>query len=297
LPHLNVPMQSVSTVHDARQMLPLQAKFPQPVVVPGVHAPRPLHIPTVVCPLPGDVQVAVPQDMPEPTLAHPPTPHEPVLVRHPFGVVAHRASGPDVTSAHMPRLLGRLQAWQAPAQALLQHTPSTQLLEVQSLPMAHAAPLSSFSPQRPVVRLQVTPMHWVFPVQAIRHEVPFAQANAPGQGAAVAAVQVPVPSQVRAGVRLPAAQIAAAQLVPDVVLAQAPLRHNPVLPQGGAAGRHAASAVPLVTALHVPTLPVLLQAWQAPVQVELQQTPSTQLPDVQSVPSAQLFPFGSFSPQ
>jgi hypothetical protein len=36
--------------------------------------------------------------------------------------------------------------------------------------------------------------------------------------------------------------------------------------------------LPVATGVHVPTLPVRLQASQAPLQAVLQQTPSTQLP-------------------
>lgn len=41
------------------------------------------------------------------------------------------------------------------------------------------------------------------------------------------------------------------------------------------------------TLVQVPTVPAALQAWQLPVHALLQHTPSTQLPDVQSVPAEQ----------
>jgi hypothetical protein len=50
------------------------------------------------------------------------------------------------------------------------------------------------------------------------------------------------------------------------------------------------------TPVQVPALPAALQTWQAPVQAELQQTPSTQLPEVQSVVAEQIYPLPSLSP-
>jgi hypothetical protein len=140
--------QSVSTVHIVRQTLPLQAKLPQEVVAPGMQAPAPSQLPAAVMPLPGDVQEAVRQDMLAPTFTHPLAPHEPVLVRHPFGVVAHMASGPEVTSVQTPFMAPpRLQAWQAILQAVLQQTPSTQWFDVQSGSATQAKPSVSLSPQ------------------------------------------------------------------------------------------------------------------------------------------------------
>lgn len=49
--------------------------------------------------------------------------------------------------------------------------------------------------------------------------------------------------------------------------------------------------------VHVPTLPDRLQAWHAPLQALLQQTPSAQTPDVQSVPTPHAAPMPSLSPQ
>jgi hypothetical protein len=48
---------------------------------------------------------------------------------------------PAVRTAQVPTEPVRLQASQAPPQAVLQHTPSTQLPEVHSLLAAHVAPL------------------------------------------------------------------------------------------------------------------------------------------------------------
>jgi hypothetical protein len=79
-----------------------------------------------------------------------------------------------------------------------------------------------------------------------------------------------------------------------------PAAHRPVLVmQTGVAvavGHKATSAVPAATAEQAPSWPLLLQAMHVPVQAELQQTPSTQFPDRQSVPTMQARPCPSFSP-
>lgn len=49
--------------------------------------------------------------------------------------------------------------------------------------------------------------------------------------------------------------------------------------------------------MHVPTLPARLQAWHAPAQATLQQTPSSQLFDVQSVSIVQVAPGPNLDPQ
>lgn len=51
-----------------------------------------------------------------------------------------------------------------------------------------------------------------------------------------------------------------------------------------------AGSVPDAAKVHVPRFVVVLQDWQGPAQSELQQTPSTQLPDWQSPPLTQPVP-------
>lgn len=53
---------------------------------------------------------------------------------------------------------------------------------------------------------------------------------------------------------------------------------------------------PLAMGEHKPIFPVTVQLSQAPLQVELQQVPSTQLPLLQSVPVLHDSPLGSLSP-
>jgi len=91
--------------------------------------------------------------------------------------------------------------------------------------------------------------------------------------------QVSVPLQVAAGISDEPMHIAALQVVVLPFLAQVPpAAQAPVLPQVfAAAAGHSGSTVPVVTDVQVPIEPDRLQAWQAPAQVLLQQTPSTQL--------------------
>ncbi len=87
-------------------------------------------------------------------------------------------------------------------------------------------------------------------------------------------------------------QLAAPQLVPALVLRQAPAPLQvPSNPQGGAAvQRWCGSALPRGTGPHVPAFPVRLQTWQLSQLAVEQQTPSTQLPLAHSVPTEQICP-------
>lgn len=96
----------------------------------------------------------------------------------------------------------------------------------------------------------------------------------------------------------PEQEAAAPQLVPAEVLAQAPLpAQRPVWPQGiPETTAHMASAVPSGTIVQVPLVLVRLHAMQVPVQALLQQTPSAQKPDVQSVFAMQIMPLANVLP-
>ena len=114
----------------------------------------------------------------------------------------------------------------------------------------------------------------------------------------VAAGQVPVPVQVAAAVATPLAQLAARQAVVAGATAQAPAPLQvPVLPQGGAATQRA-SASPVTVLAQVPAVPPVLaaeQPMQVPVQAVLQQTPSTQKPEVHCALDVQAVPLAASS--
>jgi hypothetical protein len=108
----------------------------------------------------------------------------------------------------------------------------------------------------------------------------------------VEAVQLPELLQTDAVVTLPAAQLAAVQTVePSGYVQAAPLvpshwaLHFPVPPQAA----RGLTGSPWM-ALHVPTDPVALHDWHWPSHFPLQQTPSTQKPDVHCVPEEQPAP-------
>jgi hypothetical protein len=132
----------------------------------------------------------------------------------------------------------------------------------------------------------------------VPHEV--WQAVAPhtygSHGVLEAAWQVPAPSQVRAGVALPALHEAAAQVVPAGHRPQAPAPlHVPVRPQvlASLAAHSLSGSVPAATGAQVPSVwPVLVceQAMQLPAQAWSQHRPSTQLPLRQSVATEQAAP-------
>jgi len=81
----------------------------------------------------------------------PPEAQAPVLPQLPAGAAVHIASMvPAVTDVQVPAEPNRVQDWQAPEQALLQQTPSTQLaaVDTQSAALLHIAPWACFVPHR-----------------------------------------------------------------------------------------------------------------------------------------------------
>jgi hypothetical protein len=95
----------------------------------------------------------------------------------------------------------------------------------------------------------------------------------------VGAAQAPEPVQCELGVKVDPLQVTVPQetLVPPSWHFPAPSQ-APVLPQGGfAVQRPCGSGLLAGTLAQLPGLAVVLQAWQVPHELELQQTPSTQL--------------------
>jgi hypothetical protein len=114
----------------------------------------------------------------------------------------------------------------------------------------------------------------------------------------MAAPQVPAPLQSRGGANVADAHVAGPQTVPATYLRQAPVPSQaPSFMQVDAAeAGHwlaASGGCPSAIGEQVPTLPVMLQDMHVPLQVVLQQTPWTQLPEPHSAPMAQVAPFGS----
>jgi hypothetical protein len=136
-------------------------------------------------------------------------------------------------------------------------------------------------------------------VQVVLHTLlVVSQTKLPAHVEGVAAAQAPAPVQWEIGVNVdPAGQEAVphATAVLPSWQAPAPLQ-APVFPHGGLAGQRM-SVVLAETLAQLPGLLGVLQAWQVPQAVALQQTPSTQLlpvrqsvGPVQDCPSRFLFP-------
>jgi hypothetical protein len=115
---------------------------------------------------------------------------------------------------------------------------------------------------------------------------------------------VPLPSHREALVATPAVQLAAAHVVPLGKSSQAlaPLQF-PLCPQelAGCAAHSLSGSRPEPTGPQVPSFPepflAPVHATHVPVQVVLQQTPSTQLPDWQLGPVVHAAPRASFATQ
>jgi hypothetical protein len=78
--------------------------------------------------------------------------------------------------------------------------------------------------------------------------------------------------------------------VPHAPAAQCPPKVSVEPPAGQEAGEQ---PIPSATAVHVPGLLAMLQAWHAPQAALPQQTPSTQLPVLHWLPAAQAAPRSS----
>jgi hypothetical protein len=138
----------------------------------------------------------------------PPPLQLPVLPQGGWG--AQRVCGsasPEATSAQVPALPTMLQAWQVPQEDDPQHTPSTQASPVrQSVVEPQGWPRRFLSPQRLVLRSQMLGARQSASlVQAALQAALVVALQMNGvQGIVAAAVQLPTPSQVRAGVRVEA---------------------------------------------------------------------------------------------
>ena len=164
-----------------------------------------------------------------------------------------------------------LTHWLFPVQVSPLDLRATQLPDTQVLPL-----LQSLSPPQLVRQPAVVQLNGAQP---------------PALG--VWQLPLPLPLQVAAGwkVEVVVLQVAAAHTVLVGATSQAPPWQMPVFPQVPEAVQRG-SAVPLMTAAQVP-LPLMSQAWQVPQLAVVQQTPSTQLPEVQSCAAVQATP-GAF---
>ena len=149
---LQKPPQSPSTAQVVRQTGPAVSHLyaPHDVAAPALHTPAPLHMDAAVAVAP--VHAAATQTVLAPQLRHAPPPSQtPSLPHVDCAVAEHMPRGlvPLPAGVHVPMLPTCAQVLQAPVQAVLQHTPSTQLPLAHTLPVVHAVPFVSFGTHEP----------------------------------------------------------------------------------------------------------------------------------------------------
>ncbi len=145
--------QFASDVHDAAQAVVPHANGAQVVVVGAGQLPVPVQLALDVATPPA--QLALRQLMEA-------VGYEQVARRVPLQVPPHalpsevHASRPPTgapeTATHAPTLPATLQDSHCPVHALEQHTPSTQLPDVQESALVHVAPAVSFATQAPALQ-------------------------------------------------------------------------------------------------------------------------------------------------
>jgi hypothetical protein len=199
---------------------------------------------------------------------------------------------------HLPRAFGSPQVWQAPVQALSQQTPSTQNPEPHWPLFWQSCPGPNL-PQLP--SLQAVPGAQSESTVQLWRQLPRAQVDG-AQPMATPTMQVPSPSHTLAGTSWPGpSQAESLHRVPGACFAQPPRPlQRPLCPQVSGESRRqipCGSTSPSTTGAHCPRLSASLQLTQAPVQATLQQTPSTQKPDMHWEVSWQTTPVARLPPQ
>jgi hypothetical protein len=181
----------------------------------------------------------------------------------------------------VPTVPARLHALQAPTHVELQHTPSTQLVLVHSVPSEQAVPFEN-SAQTPLPLQFVAPGHSAagsWPEPMLEH--------VPTRPARLHALHVPphAASQHTPSAQKPLAQSPATTHEPPFGVLQTPAPLHTSAPAHSFDGSCSAGMF-----RHVPTFIARTHDWQFPPQVALQHTPSVQKPLWHSVPSMQAVP-------
>lgn len=190
---------------------------------------------------------------------------------------------PAATAVQVPAVpLGGLQVSQTPLHAVSQQTPS-RVLQVRPAMhwevVVHVPPFGS-SPHEPPTQVAGA-VHWVSLLHTLVQALAVASQRPGAHEVGVGVTQVPAPSHLAAGFWvLAVGQLAPAHWLPAANFAHCPATQDPVVPQleAGRTGHRPFGSGPEATLAQVPWDPFRLQAWQAPVQVELQQNPDTQCP-------------------
>ena len=126
--------------------------------------------------------------------------------------VAGTGACPAVTAVYVPEVPLRLHAVQVPVQALLQQTPFAQKPLTQAAPVAHVLPCGSL-PQLPRLHIDGDVQSVLEAQVVLQTALVVSQANG-SQSVEVTVLQLPAPSQVRAGVSVSPVQLPATHCVP-----------------------------------------------------------------------------------
>lgn len=279
-------------LHDVKHWSTLQRNGKQEIDRGFTHWPEALHVDSGVAT--SLAQVAGAHLKPTGYLRQAPAPSHFPSVPHdagPWSMHSFGARGSDRpfgTGTQRPAEPDKLQLRQVPPQASLQHTPSTQKPDTQSLAALQVWP-SGFLPQEWVARSQArSGAQSSFELHRSVHS-PFVQRKG-WHWSASPGLQLPSPSQTRVLLSVLPEQEAPWQAVPMGYIVHRPKpSQTPVVPQVAGSWRgHFGCVCPAGVGEHVPSIPTRLHTWQGPSQAVLQQKPSTQWPDEHSLSFAHL---------
>ena len=259
------------------------------VVVAAVQAPAPLQTDAVV-PI-AFAQLAAVHTVALPGYKHALRNVPSQVPRHVVPAQAARVPrGPPITGTHWPTFPASAQASHWPVQARSQHTPSTQLPLVHSIPVWQTAAAAFFGEQAPDAVQNWPVGHGLVAPHPPEHTEAAQRLLLHCMG--VGGVQAPAPLHTVGGVALPAVQVPAAHCVSAAGNVHLVPSVPPQVPLHGACPAHAVRVprgVP-ITGVHLPGVVGSLQLSHWPTQLLSQQTPSTQLPLVQSMVDTQTVP-------
>lgn len=260
-------------------------------------SPCPLHVVELTV-LRSDEQVAVPQLLFEPgytQVSDEPSQAPPQVVPAPAHPAREPAGLPELLRTQVPVVS---HTWHCPVQPVLQQIPSTQYPVVHSAVDVQLAPGGLLGTHAPVA-LQCWPAGQELAVQLAAHfPLPSLAHRLLAHGVAAGTGQLPVLSQVDAGVALPLAQLAWLHTVemPGYTQALVLPSHWPLQVPEPPQALRVPRGSPLRT-LQDPVVPTSVHDSHCPSHTVLQQTPSTQLPDVHCALVEQFLPFSSVGMQ
>ena len=195
----------------------------------------------------------------------------------------------------VPALPATLHDMQLPVQVVAQQTLWAQWPDLQSPSAPQLAP-GGLGPQLPATQKLPLPVQSASDEQVVLH-CPVVPHTYGAHDWLAGAAHVPRPSQRPANVSVLVLQPALWQATPATYFSQAPVpSHTPSVPQLVApwSAQSLCGSVPTSAGMQVPTLPTEEQVTHVPVQALLQQTPSAQKLDAQSVAVWQACPICAF---